>query len=228
MNTQDTTKAAFLNTWPGGYRENFEVYQKATGATEEDIVSKCLRPYFDKTKTALEVGCGGGFWMERHLIPNFQHATGVDLLPELPIKVDCPYAYIEVGDRDYSLPGIPDNSIDFVWEFGVFCHMSVEAIQAYLASVYRVLKPGGRAVLYFSNTDRRGANPGKAVGYSGSSDIVGWVANNLEKTTAMLNQAGFDECRGSHAKPSGYHRHCYQAGKILPSINRYLQVDAKS
>lgn len=182
------TKADFVEAWgAAGYRENFEVYSAQSGIPEQQIVDACLRPYFNSKHVALEIGCGGGYWPEFYLCSNFKHVTGLDVLPGDPFMAPN-FTYIEVPDRDYSCWNVPDESIDFVWSFGVFCHLNLESIQQYLRSVHRVLKPGGRAVLYFSNDARR---PGM-VTYGGGIDGVVWECNDLETSMAMLRNAGFD------------------------------------
>lgn len=186
---REPTKADFVSEWgPAGYRENFDVYAKQVGATEEQVVGAGLARHFNKNHVALEIGCGGGFWSERHLCPNFKHVTGLDVLPGKPFSAPN-FTYIELPDRNYSCYGIPDESIDFVWCFGVLCHLNLASIQTYLNSVYRVLKHGGTAVIEFSNNDRR---PGMySVEQQGQERGILWVKNDLPTTFAMINKAGF-------------------------------------
>jgi len=182
----EPTKEAFLKTWPGGYRENWEVYGKASGVTEEAVVSKCLAPFYNPNHTVLEIGCGAGFWTEKYLAPNFKSVIALDLLPN-PILAGNNIKYIEVPDRNYECFGVADNSANFVWSFGVFCHLTLDSIQKYLESAHRKLIPGGKAVFYFSNKDRR---PCKATTENLPSEII-WVENDFVTSKAMLNQAGF-------------------------------------
>ena len=191
----EPTKKAFLNTWPGGYRENFEVFQKQCGASEQEVVDICLRPHFHQGHSALEVGCGGMFWVENYLLPNFRHVYAIDLIPATDECVTRNsgknFSYIEAGDRDYSLSAIPDNSIDFVWSFGVFCHLPLFASEAYAKSIFRVLKPGGTASLFYSNTDRRPGSGSKMAPETNPDSSVFWCENNWETTEKMLREVGF-------------------------------------
>jgi SAM-dependent methyltransferase len=187
--TYEPSKKDFVETWGiSGYRENFEVYERQKNGTEEEVVSKCLSPWFDGRHTALEIGCGGGFWVEKYLCPNFKHVYGLDLLPAATHTAPN-FTYIEVPDKDYTCYTVKDNSIDFVWSFGVFCHLNLLSIQTYLNNVYRVLKSGGHASLYFSNDDRL---PNSATVGNPTSGIL-WIKNNLETSTAMLHKAGLVE-----------------------------------
>lgn len=187
--TYEPSKKDFVSTWgPAGYRENFEVYHAQKNGTEQEVVASCLEPWFDKTHIALEVGCGGGFWVEKYLCPNFKHVYGLDLLPAAPYSAPN-FTYIEVPDKNYRCHSIEDEMIDFVWSFGVFCHLNLASIQSYLENIHRVLKPGGRASLYFSNDDRL---PGRATTGNPTSGIL-WIKNNIETTSAMLRKAGFTD-----------------------------------
>ena len=147
----DTSKSAFIKTWVGGYSEGFEGYPK--GARDQ-IVATCLAPFYDKTHTALEIGCGRGFWVVNYLIPNFAHVICLDVIPKPTELAGLPITYIELPDRTFDGVGVPDASIDFIWSFGLFCHLSGAACKEYLRSIYRMLKPTGRAVVMFGNWTR--------------------------------------------------------------------------
>jgi SAM-dependent methyltransferase len=184
----DNSKSVFLDTWPGGYRENWNVYGKASGKLEEEVVSQCLSPFYGSKKTVLEVGCGAGFWTEKYLSPNFKKVIAIDLLPAVKFEAKN-IKYIEVPDRDFSCHGVADSSVDFCWSFGVFCHLSIAACEEYVNSVYKKLKPGGEASLFFSNHDRRQA------GGEFNQGVVQWVRNDFETTESMLLSAGFTQVR---------------------------------
>lgn len=181
----EPTRAAFLKTWPGGYRENWAVYGSKTEIAEPDLVSKALAPFYNKNHVCLEIGCGLGFWTEKYLSPNFQRVIALDLIPDPHLKGNN-IQYIEVPDRNYDCFGVPDESVDFVWSFGVFCHLPLHSVQRYLESIHRVLKPNGWAVLYFSNTERR---PGGSISDTTENDVP-WVQNNLHVTRRMLDLVG--------------------------------------
>lgn len=186
----DNSKEVFLKTWPRGYRENWAVYGKASGKTEQEVVSKCLSPFFDKQKDCLEIGCGMNFWTDRYLAPNFRTVTSLDLLPSVDFKSKN-VRYIEVPDRDFTCYGVEDESVDFVFSFGVFCHMSLEACQKYLNSMFKKLRPGGQVSLYFSNNTRRPHPETQTF----DPNVVQWVRNDYETTEAMLVKAGFTQVR---------------------------------
>lgn len=143
----DYHKDDFIKMMGHGYVEDWFHY--AYNA-ESQLVDICLSPYYNKNGTAMELGCGGGFWTTKHLSPNFNKVYALDVIPKtftLPNNVH----YIELSDKDYYCTGIENNSIDFIWSFGMFCHLSLDACDEYLKNIYNKLTPRGKAVLMFGN-----------------------------------------------------------------------------
>jgi SAM-dependent methyltransferase len=193
--TYEPTKKAFRETWPTGYEERFSVYQAQCGSSEEDVVSTCLAPFYDPEGVALEVGCGVGFWVQKYLIPNFKHVIALDILPPQygPFSgLGHPkLTYIELPDRNYSCYTIQDESVDFVWSFGCLCHLSLASNREYVRNVYRVLKPGKFASLFFSNTERRVGSASIITPQCDPDRDILWCQNDWATTETMLREAGF-------------------------------------
>lgn len=186
----DNSKDQFINTWgPEGYRENWEVYIEQAKIPEAEFVDIMLNDRYKPDGVCLEIGCGGGYWTDKYLAPNFKQVIALDVLP--PVAFTHPnIAYIELPDRNFECFGVNDASIDFAFSFGVFCHLSLEAIQTYLNAIFTKLKPGGEAVLYFSNNDRRPHyKPGEACNVT--DQHIQWVNNDTKTTIKMLKKAGF-------------------------------------
>jgi SAM-dependent methyltransferase len=184
----EPTKQNFIRAWGhSGYRENFDVYAMPDkgGVDEQLVVHRALRPYFHPEHTCLEIGCGGGYWVEHHLAPHFKSVIGLDVVP---IDWSGPpnFRFIEVPSRDYSCHGVEAESVDFVWSFGVFCHLRNDCTAQYVRSAYRILKPGGRASLFFANSERR---PGCAT--IGHSDDIVWADMTTQDAIDMMRAAGF-------------------------------------
>lgn len=189
----EPTKQAFLATWPGGYTENFDVYERVTGGKEDDIVARCIEPFSLADGTALEIGCGNGFWVNRHLLPRFAKVIGIDLIPSGWVVVPCErFEYIEVPDRNYECHGIADSSIDFAWSFGCFCHLTLESVSKYLTAIIRVLKPGAKASLFFSNTERRPCSGTEQNSNFDSDKHIIWCENNWKVTSDLMTSCGFE------------------------------------
>jgi SAM-dependent methyltransferase len=122
----------------------------------------CLN-FVDPTRTCIEIGPGGGRWT-RYLL-GFKTLYAVDYHQELLDELAKNFArpnIIPVRNSGSDFPAIPDQSVDFVFSFGVFVHLDLPIVTAYLAEISRVLKPGGRAVIQYSDKTKpvAAANPG--------------------------------------------------------------------
>ncbi len=97
--------------------------------------------------TCLEIGCGIGRLLKA-LAPRCGRAVGVDLSEKMvawagDYLADIPNAEVRLNDG-CSLSGVEDASIDFVYSHLAFQHITLfEVVDAYLAEIARVLKPGG-------------------------------------------------------------------------------------
>jgi ubiquinone/menaquinone biosynthesis C-methylase UbiE len=106
-------------------------------------------------KSLLEIGCGLGT-DSLQFARGGAHVTALDLTPESVALAEKHFALrgqkgtFVVGDAE-NLP-FPDNSFDVVYSFGVL-HHTPDTPKA-IREVYRVLKPGGQAVimLYHKNS----------------------------------------------------------------------------
>ncbi len=97
----------------------------------------------------LEVGCGTGRGLEI-LINNADHFTGIDKYKTL--TDDLQSKYPQADFRAMVIPpfaGIADNSFDCVVSFQVIEHIKDD--KAFLQEIYRVLKPGGKAIISTPN-----------------------------------------------------------------------------
>lgn len=75
--------------------------------------------------------------------------TGADIVVGLveELKRKCP-GYAAVVHRQPSIVA-PDNSLDLLFHWSVFTHISPEECFLYLEDIFRALKPGGRLVFSF-------------------------------------------------------------------------------
>jgi hypothetical protein len=189
----DAPKSAFIAAWPGGYQETFSNY---LGASEKLVVARFLAPFFNRAHVAVELGSGRGFWALRHLMPNFARVFCVDVIPCPPELSKAAVTYIELPDRTFDVP-LRDASVDFVWSFGMFCHLSGAACRAYLRGVYRILKPERRAVLMFGNTSRLQGLPYKPLRDEKEGDVrydqhpAGWFFCDQGMVAKWASAAGF-------------------------------------
>lgn len=140
-----------------------------------------VKPYVRADRTGLEIGPGGGRWT-RYLL-DFQTLYIVDFHQELLDQLRRGFHekhMIFVKNNGSDFPGVPDASVDFLFSFGVFVHLDPPLIQAYLASMKRVLKPGADVVLQYADKTKI-----MAQGNPGFSD------NDPPRMRAMVEAAGY-------------------------------------
>lgn len=114
-----------------------------------------LGPYVDKpeNKTALEIGYGGGRILAS-ACRSFRDAVGVDVHGQGGLVADelqrRGIQNFRLVDTEGSSIPLENGSIDVVYSFIVLQHVEKIAIlERYFDEAYRVLKPGGVALLYF-------------------------------------------------------------------------------
>lgn len=161
------------------------------------LVRNLARP--GPADVVLDVGCGNG----HHLLalpPEVAHGIGIDVSPGMielacarlrsfPWKTNLTF----LVDNAEKLERIADQSIDLAICIGAFEHMLDK--QAVLASIYRVLKFGGRFFCLAPHADY--------VWYRTISPLLGFSTKHLssdrlvthDEFSALLDQAGFRRIR---------------------------------
>lgn len=132
----DMTKAALRGepsyVWRDGQKRRFEMLLNAAG----ERLKGCV----------LVDGSGVGAYFSR-LIPLSGQVIGLDI--ELPRVEDCKeYSPLVINGAGEYLP-LPAESVDVIWSHEVLEH--VEDDHAAIREMVRVLKPGGRIVLFCPN-----------------------------------------------------------------------------
>ncbi len=127
------------------------------------IRDRYVVPYVNREQVAVEIGPGGGRWT-RYLL-GFRELYVVDyhaeLLQELKRNFNRPnMRFVQNNGTDF--PGIAQGLVDFLFSFGCFVHLDVHLIEAYLKNIRQILKPGGNAVIQYSDKSKIIAqtNPG--------------------------------------------------------------------
>jgi len=140
-----------------------------------------ILPYVKPDQVALEIGPGGGRWT-RYLV-GFRKLYVVDYYPELlqELRGHVNEPNMEfIVNHGTDFPGVPANSVDYVLSIACFVHLEPHLIAAYLKSIYGVLKPGGHAVITYSDKTKIGAQLNHT-----------FTGNTPELMREMVIQAGF-------------------------------------
>ena len=170
-------------------------------------LERAIRKAFPPGATLLHAGCGSG-QVDADL-QNSMRVTALDISPgALHLYArNNPHAVALKHGSIFCLP-FADASFDGVYNLGVMEHFTQPEIQAILSEFRRVLKPGGKAVLFWPHA-------------RSSSVFVLKMAhmflNRLMKKNRQLHPAEISLCRGSRqarelAAQAGFELVGYQFG----------------
>lgn len=118
---------------------------------KQSLTDEVLLPYIEPGRTVLEIGPGAGRWTET-LQKIARRLILVDLWDKCidPCKKrfsQCDNIEFFVNDG-VSLGFIPSETIDFIWSFYVFVHVTPSDTEEYILEFSRVLKKGGRGIIH--------------------------------------------------------------------------------
>ena len=145
------------------------------------IRDRYILPYVKPEHVAVEIGPGGGRWT-RYLL-GFRTLYVVDYHPELLAELRRSFNKPNmkfVKNDGYDFPGIPEASVDFVFCFDCFVHLDAHLIRAYLENIGRILRPGGNAVVHYSDKSKIMAQVN-----------AGFSDNTPERMRQMVTESGF-------------------------------------
>jgi ubiquinone/menaquinone biosynthesis C-methylase UbiE len=121
-----------------------------SAAWKDQLVRDWLIPYFPSGGTFLEIGPGGGRWTEV-LQPRAESLYVVDVA-EMPIAL-CRQRFAHCRNIEYFLGDgrsiqLPRESVDGIWSYDVFVHITPLDVRNYFFEFSRTLRPGGHAVIH--------------------------------------------------------------------------------
>ncbi|HEX4157027.1 MAG TPA: class I SAM-dependent methyltransferase [Rhizomicrobium sp.] len=140
-----------------------------------------LLPHVRPEITALEIGPGGGRWT-RYMLP-VRRLYAVDHFPELlaELRGNFPQPHVvEIRNNGTDFPGVPPNSVDFVFSYGVFVHLEANTIRSYLDNLRAVIGPATQLVIHYSDKDKLAAQRNK-----------GFSDNDPRRMRMMVEGAGY-------------------------------------
>ncbi|MEQ8274971.1 MAG: class I SAM-dependent methyltransferase [Deltaproteobacteria bacterium] len=149
------------------------------------VVDRYIRPYVRPSSTVLEIGSGGGRWTQ--FLLRARKIIVVEIVPEFCEYLEHRFGprfefYLTSGDE---MRGVADASVDFVFSFGTLVHLPVPVVEAYVRESFRVLRPGGIAVLQYSDKTKQAAQ------LPGAQD-AGFSATTGASFPPMCRDAGFE------------------------------------
>lgn len=133
---------SFRSLWQGGFRNEIVNSDKRNLGK---VYEYCIKGNVGG-KVVLEIGCGGGSWTK--LMLSAQKIYALDALSE---KHNRFWEYVGLENkpkidyicvRDLSMREVPESSVDFVFSYDVFCHLSWSSTKEYMRNMLSRLKPG--------------------------------------------------------------------------------------
>ena len=117
------------------------------------IKNEYVLPHVGPDVDALEIGPGGGRWT-RYLLP-CRSVWLVDFHEEILDLVRQTFGEHDnlefVHNTGSDFPGVPDESIDFLYSFGTFVHLDEPLVDSYLDNMRRILRPDATVVIQYSD-----------------------------------------------------------------------------
>jgi SAM-dependent methyltransferase len=145
---------SFQQVWSGGYKTGYSKKRNQKGVEE-----------YLKNNTSgeilLEIGCGGGQWskficenikFEKLFCTDVLSAEHNDFWNYVGSKNKKNIIYKHV--KDFDLDFIDDDSLDYVFSYDVFCHISYSGLNAYLESLYKKCKKGANILIMYADAEK--------------------------------------------------------------------------
>ena len=110
---------------------------------------RSLKKHFNPGSKLLHAGCGGGQVDEG--VTQIYSITALDISPCAlhQYRQNHKSEDVTVMQGTIFSTGLPAESFDGIYNLGVMEHFSIEEISAILSEFHRLLKPGGKAVLFW-------------------------------------------------------------------------------
>jgi len=122
----------------------------------EEVFLSLLRRFSVGFDHALEIGCGGGRITSK-AVGLFKHVHACDISKEMLRQCQKSNRATNVSFHKldgFTLKGLDDSSVDFVFSHDVFVHFSSLQVYPYFQEIKRVLQPGGMGIISFYNLAR--------------------------------------------------------------------------
>ena len=160
---------SFRRRWPGGYCEG-DPLDPVGRCSFDDlgylsvlyvVHSYCIRPRVKGDIAVLEIGPGRGAWTRALLgareVWALDAASAEDngFWEHVGREWKDRVRYVQVSD--FSCRELPDDHFDFLFSFGVFCHISWEGQQEYYRNLLPKMKRGAEAFVSYADFDKYNA-----------------------------------------------------------------------
>jgi len=161
---------SFSNLWTGGFirstRDLNSMVNSEKGYLDiKRLINTCIEPYVNEESTVLDIGTDGGFWL--YTMNKANKMIGMDIRPASQtsfwdhmerwqnndsINIQDKLSY--VLNKDFKCNELENDSIDFVFSYDVFCHISYMGTEEYLKNLYPKLKSGCNLFIMIADSNK--------------------------------------------------------------------------
>ncbi len=175
----------------------------AENAQASSIVIDRALARLPRNGAVCEIGPGAGLWTER-LLPSAARYFAVDYSARLLHEV-IEHRFAAHLDRlsvhhdeHARLEGVPAGVVDLVFSYDVFVHFKIDLVHQFLASMRRVLKPGGGALIHFARWNSDAIEVWRTMhtaDHNGGQSVIhynhpDWLAESARSHGLSFEQAG--------------------------------------
>lgn len=158
--------ALFRELWKGGYFEGDPLDPMSpSGYGHFGYLSilhatylRCIKPYVNERTQVLEIGPGRGAWTRCFVERRAKRIWALDALSAEHngfweyVGRHPTVEYVKVDDN--LCTPVPDDSIDYFFSFGTFCHISPQNVDDYFSSLYRKMRAGAVGFVMISDYEK--------------------------------------------------------------------------
>ena len=175
--------------------------------------AECIKPFVNGNTNVLEIGPGRGAWSRAIIKLNPCSLICIDAL-----SAEHNQFWNFVGNyknityfqiKDFLLNELKDDSIDFVFSFGTFCHISPLMCYEYFKNLYKKLRSGAQGFIMYADFDKKCKFASTynmpqmcdkkhdelwLYQYEKTSDFIGpgWYHLGIDRAQAMFEELGYE------------------------------------
>ena len=159
---------SFQELWKGGTNPSKWGWDRPVermlvgGVDIEAIYEICIKPYAVPGTRVLDIGTNGGIWLSKMTLAD--DLIGFDVLSAEHVGFwQNMLSWLSPGEiekvgfvqvTDFSCSTLEDSSIDLVFSYDVFCHISYSGAAAYLQNLFSKLRPGANGFIMIADDDK--------------------------------------------------------------------------
>jgi hypothetical protein len=156
----------FRDIWEGGYYEGDPL--DPVGPSSYGTVGYisvlhatyllCIKPYVGPNTSVLEIGPGRGAWTRTFIELGAPRIWCLDARSRADNRFDSYVGrhenihYHQVSD--FSCSVLPEDSFDYVFSFGCFCHISFAGVREYLKNLYPKMRHGAHGFVMVADYEK--------------------------------------------------------------------------